>query len=187
MLSITISQTTPKCCGLKQLLYFVPNFVGNLGRGHSGGLSLIPAGAGGSISEILELLLTHLINATVHVLTLSFCLFPSFPPSLSPLSHSFGGNSPARTPTCLLLPTAWQPQQGWTSHMRPWSSKWPNQKLLILLNARPRASPASPPHTLLVKTSQANADLNGEPELSAPWEKNQKMPSYLQSSTVSTK
>ena len=52
MLSITMSQTTPKCCGLKQLFYFVPNFVGNLGSVHSGGLSLIPAGAGGSISKL---------------------------------------------------------------------------------------------------------------------------------------
>ena len=185
MLSITMLQTTPKCCGLKQLFYFVPNFTGNLRRVHSGGLSLIPAGAGGSISEILELLLTHLIDATLHVLTL--CLFPSFLPSCSSLSHSFCGNSPARTLTCLLLPTAWQSQQGRTSHMRPWSSKRPNQKLLVLLNTRPRASPASPPRTLLVKTSQANSDLNGELEPSALWEKNQKMPNYLQSSTVSTK
>ena len=108
-----------KMLWLKATALFCSQFCWEFRRGHSGGLSLIPAGAGGSISEILELLLTHLINATVHVLKLSFCLFPSFPPSLSPLSHSFGGNSPARTPTCLLLPTAWQPQQGWTSHMRP--------------------------------------------------------------------
>ena len=86
MLSITMSQTTPKCCGLKQLFYFVPNFVGNLGSVHSGGLSLIPAGAGGSISEILEVLLTQLIDATV--LSHSLFLSLSFLPSISLISLS---------------------------------------------------------------------------------------------------
>ena len=87
MLSITMSQTTPKCCGLKQLFYFVPNFVGNLGSVHSGDLSLIPAGAGGSISKILEVLLTQLIDATV--LSHSLFLSLSFLPSISLISLSF--------------------------------------------------------------------------------------------------
>lgn len=104
---------------------------------------------------------------------LSVCPPPFVPPSssLHPLSLSpHLAPHPPGPPTWLLFLTAWQLQGCQTPHGEPQRRfDGPREKLLELLRVRPRAGPTSLSLDPIGQTSQANPDVGGDLEPTAPW------------------